>query len=126
MVVVGWEFWCLSREHGENLFLQLMCVPCISKGIFVVIEVEFSFFTLMFLPKSQFNTFPGIVELISLLLYIEKIEMLVIPCRMFTIVTLSVLCLLELEHVQSVELGLCNLSLEHSLAHVVVAELSFG
>ena len=30
------------------------------------------------------------------------------------------------EHVQGVELGLCNLSLEHSLAHVVVAESSFG
>ena len=27
---------------------------------------------------------------------------------------------------RSVELGLCNLSLEHSLAHVVVAESSFG
>ena len=26
----------------------------------------------------------------------------------------------------AVELGLCNLSLEHSLAHVVVAESSFG
>ena len=34
------------------------------------------------------------------------------PCRVW-----SVLC---------VELGLCNLSLEFSLAHVVVAESSFG
>ena len=101
MVVVWWEFWCLSWEHGENLLLQLMCVPCISKGVFVVIKVEFSFFTSTFLPESQFNTFPGIIELISLPLYIEKIEMLVIPCHVFTIVTLSVSCLLELEHVQS-------------------------
>ena len=67
----------------------------------MVIEVEFSFFTSMFLPELQFNTFPSIIELISLLLYIEKIEMLVIPCHVFTIVTLSISCLLELEHVES-------------------------
>ena len=101
MVVVQWEFWCLSWEHGENLLLQLMCILCIPKGVFVVIELELSFFTLMLLPESQFNTLPGIAELISLPLYIEKIKMLIIPCRMFAIVTLSVSCLLELEHVQS-------------------------
>ena len=67
----------------------------------MVIELELSFFTSMLLPESQFNTLPGVIEFISLPLYIEKIKMLIIPCCVFTIVTLSVSCLLELEHVQS-------------------------
>jgi len=67
----------------------------------MMIEPEFSFFTLMFLVESQFDAFPSIIKLISLLLYIEKIKMLIIPSSMFTVVTLRISCLLELEHVQS-------------------------
>ena len=66
-----------------------------------MIELEFSLFASMFFAELQFDAFSSIVKLISLPLYIEKIKMLVVPCRMFTIVTLSVSRLLELEHVQS-------------------------
>jgi len=81
MVVVLWELWCLSWEQGENLLLQLVRILCISKGIFMVIKLESGFLTLMFLVESQFDTFPSIIKLIPLLLYIEKIKMFIIPCH---------------------------------------------
>jgi len=66
----------------------------------MVIELESGFLTSVFLVELQFNTFPSIVKLIPLPLYVEEIKMFVVPCSMFATVTLGVLCLLEFEHVQ--------------------------
>ena len=55
-------------------------------------------------------------------LYTDASE-IAIGCALQQVQPLSVK---DLRGTRLVELGLCNLSLEHSLAHVVVAESSFG
>lgn len=66
----------------------------------MVSSVEGQVLAPVVLTELQFNDFPSIIELISVLVNVEEIEMVIKPCRVLAHISELVPSLLELEHIE--------------------------